>query len=225
MDIDPRKPLDPLRTSSLSRRPPRDLLARCRHRPASIAHDDSPLTSHPCPRIWCTSQCMAIVGGLRMFVMRPRTLRAGNHRSNRSPDQRVLVHDAIHPALTKRAQRRGPGTDRRDRGKTTGYLRSLRAERAREASSIIGRVERRVGRYQAFSAPRPSPRPPFARTSPRSTRARNASRRPRARERARAPPSVALRSFSSLYVYASNLSSHFWVFLRVSVASVGPSSP
>ena len=148
------------------------------------------------------------------------------------PDQRVLVHDAVHPALTKRAQRRGASapTDAIAVKPQVIFVR-CGAERAREASSIIESSRTRARGRAVFAlaaSPSPSPRPPFARTSPRSTHARGTRRgQPRARERARAhAPSVALRSFLSLYVYASNLSSHFWrYFLRVSVASVGPSSP
>ena len=132
MDIDPRNPLDRLRTSSSL---PDDHRETCSPARVSLFADPRSNRSRRIAANFASvstnlrmSQCMAIVGGLRMFVMRPRTLRAAPIAQTVPPDQRVLVHDAVHPALTKRAQRRGaPGTDRRDRGKTTGYLRSLRS--------------------------------------------------------------------------------------------------
>ena len=93
MDIDPSNPLDPLRTSSSLQDDHRETCSPARvslfadprsNRSRRIAANFASVSTN-----LRMSQCMAIVGGLRMFVMRPRTLRAGNQSPKPFPQTNV----------------------------------------------------------------------------------------------------------------------------------------
>ena len=186
MDIDPRNPLDRLRTSSSL---PDDHRETCSPEGVALRRPalESFATNRRQFRIRVHEFAHEPVHGDRRRVTNVRD-ETSNVASGQPiaqtvpPDQRVLVHDAVHPALTKRAQRRGASapTDAIAVKPQVIFVR-CGAERAREASSIIesSRTRARVAPFSPSRRPVPVP---VSATSVRAdvsaidTRARNASR-------------------------------------------------